>query len=715
MKTRRSNRTKSFAVEKYDFEGSSDEDIVHKRDQKADADDDNFEAAAAAAAEESAAEDDIAFEREAVESDASVSDPEGVPDRFSRQRIKLIRPFNVRAVGVTGYLDVEPVAADGRIVRAYCGPYDRGLRGHPLVEMWYGRHQGGIKMAHGMLDRWMDWSVLPPRAKLDEQAQADRGVWSPNFFEREAYNAEHWYERVRDSMPQEASFLRLSDEEAQPYLFQRGRMPVLVGPHDSPREIMFDAGDAYTLSQSGIPLDQDDSDAKITAGWMLDAGGIVTSMDWARRENPNAPQLLAMCVIPHSDQEHYNFEQESVKPDFQRHGVVQLWEFEGQRAEDGFVRPSSQQPRLRRTICLEHGRARRVKWSPACGLLAVICGDGNVYVIEVGDGGTGVMVRYKLEQPVATFGLLEEERIEPTALTWINFNRLVVGYSDGSIALWSVRPSILLSRHPVHHNIVLDLVSGYPSMPYIIASYPVGGTVRLIDLRAPSFESTEVQALTVASQPNLLGYSDHLLGFFSTYPSAGVLNTQVGFMHHAQYPIARRVFTGQCFPSCLSVGRTHPYLLIGSVDGSLWALNPQVELFTTRREPSDRIRVFQHEHRPATFFPKDSPAGARGVSRVLQGFALERNVNPKTDFKPPVKKGKKVKKKEAEAVRADEEEDGAGPSDPTRAVVYEPLTRITAVEWNPNEEYGCWAAAAMGSGLVRVLDLGIDREGDDTT
>lgn len=712
MRTRKSNRTKSFAVEKYDFDGSSEEDIVHKRDKKADADDDNFEAAAAAAAEESAAEDDIAFEREAMESDASVSDPEGIPDRFSRQRIKLIRPFNVRAVGVTGYLDVEPVAADGRIVRAYCGPYDRGLRGHPLVEMWYGRHQGGIKMAHGMLDRWMDWSVLPPRSKLDEPAERDRGVWSPNFFEREAYNAEHWYERVMDSMPQDESFLRLSEEEAQPYRLHRGAMPVLMGPHDSQLEIMFEVGDAYALSLSGLPFDQDESDTKTVAGWMFDTGGIVTSMDWAPRQTRNAPQLLAMCVIPHSDQEHYDFEKESVKPDFQKHGVVQLWEFEGARGEDGFVRPSSKRPRLQKTICLEHGRARRVKWSPACGLLAVICGDGNVYVIEAGDDGDG---RYdKLQQPVATFGLLEEENIEPTALTWINFNRLVVGYSDGSIALWSIRPCLLLSRHPVHHNVVLDLVSGYPSMPYIIASYPVGGTVRLIDLRAPSVESTEVQALTVASQPNLLGYSDHLLGFFSTYPSAGVLNTQIGFMYHAQFPIARRVFTGQSFPSCLSVGRTHPYLLIGSVDGSLWALNPQVEIFTTRREPSDRIRVFQHEHRPAKFFPEDSPAGARGVSRVLQGFILERNVNPKTDFKPPVKKGKKVKKKDAEAVRADEEEDGAGPSDPTRAVVYEPSTRITAVEWNPNEEFGCWAAAAMGSGLVRVIDLGLDR-GDDTT
>ncbi|KAI5462822.1 WD40-repeat-containing domain protein [Mariannaea sp. PMI_226] len=711
MRTRKSNRTKSYKVEKYDFEASSDEDIVHKRDKKADANDDNFDVVAAA--EESAAdEDEVGFEREAMGSDASVSDPDGIPDRFARQNIKLIKPFNVRAVGVTGYLDVEPVAADGRIVRAYCGPYDRSIRGNALVDMWYGRHDGGVQKARDMLDRWMDWTVLPPRSKLDERGQRDKGVWSPNFFEREAYNAQHWYERIRGSAIRDASFLQLSEEESRPYQMQRRHLPVLMGPHDSQEEVMFNPGDSFALSQTGLPIIPDPSNSNAVAGWMLDVGGIVTSMNWAPQHKPNATQLLAMSVIPHSDQEHYDFGQDSIKPDHQRYGVIQLWEFVGQRDAEGFVRPSANRPTLRRTICTDHGRVRRVKWSPACELLAVICSDGRVHIIEAGGEGDGGYE--KVVQPIAIFEFPEEENIEATSLAWINFNRVVVGCTDGSISLWSVQPSRLLSRHPVHHNIIIDLVSGYPSMPYIVASYPVGGTVRLVDLRAPSLETTEVQNLTVATQPHLLGYSDHLLGFFSLYPSAGVLNSQIGFMHHAQYPIARRVFTGHSFPTCLSVGRTHPYLLIGAMDGSLCAINPQVELFSNRREPSDRIRVFHHEHRSANLLPKTSPAGVRGMSRILQGFVLERNVNPKTDLRPPAKKGKKAKKSDAEATRRDEDEDGGGITDPTRAVLYEPLTRITVVEWNPNEEYGCWAAAAMGSGLVRVMDLGLDKR-DDTT
>ncbi|KAM5354492.1 hypothetical protein ACJ41O_001139 [Fusarium nematophilum] len=632
MRTRKSNRTKRYTVEKYDFEGSSDEEIL-RRTVNAE-DDENFDVTAAAEESAEEEEEELALEQEALESDASVSEPDGIPDRFARQRIKPIRPFNVRAAGLTGYLDVEPVA-DGRIVRSYWGPYDRGVKGRQLIEAWYGRHEDGIKMVQSMLDRWMDWTVLPPKAR-GEEGQKDRGVWSPSFFEREAYNAEHWYERVRESLPEADARLRLTEEEAQPYRFQRGTMPVLIGPAESQQEINFEPGDAYPLAQTGLPINQEESGTRAT-GWMFDTGGIVTGMDWAPLHSVNAPQLLALCVIPHSDQEHYDYEQESMKPDFQKYGVVQLWEFVGERQEDGFARPSARRPTLRKTICLDHGRARRVRWSPACGFLAVLCDDGNVYVVEAGDDGEG-------------------------------------DYENGSIAIWSIRPHRLLSRHPIHHNIVVDLVSGYPAMPYLIASTPVGGTVKLLDLRAPSFETTEVQSLTVGTQPNLLGYSDHMLGFYSMYPSAGVLNTHVGFMHHSQFPVARRVFTGESFPSCLAVGRTHPYLLLGSLDGSLWAMNPQVELFTTRREPTDRIRVFHHEHRPAKFFPSDSPASARGVSRIVQGFILERNLNKQSNYKPPVKKGKKPKKKDTDAAGGDDE-DAGGVTDPTRAIIYEPLTR----------------------------------------
>lgn len=307
---------------------------------------------------------------------------------------------------------------------------------------------------------------------------------------------------------------------------------------------------------------------------------------------------------------------------------------------------------------------------------------------------------------MAVMGLAEEYSIKSTSLAWIGMNRIAVGYSDGSIALWSVQPTRMLSRSAIHHNEVVDIVSAYPTMPYVLASASFGGKVKVIDLQAPSYERTETFLPVVSLQPHLLVYSDHLLGFFGLYPSPRVVNTTIGFMHYAQFPLVRSVFNGDSFLTCLSVGRTHPFLLIGSTDGSLWALNPLCHLFSRKRGYSDKIRVFQHEHHPKALFAADSAASMRGASRILQGFRLEKNRQPLQSATKAQSKGKTPRKSEV-AVQ-DKEEDGTGVAESSRAVIHEPLTRITAVEWNPNDGYGCWAAAAMGSGLVRVMDLGLE-------
>ena len=39
--------------------------------------------------------------------------------------------------------------------------------------------------------------------------------------------------------------------------------------------------------------------------------------------------------------------------------------------------------------------------------------------------------------------------------------------------------------------------------------------------------------------------------------------------------------------------------------------------------------------------------------------------------------------------------------------IYEEEAAVTCVSWNPNPAVGAWAAAGLGSGVVRVGDLGI--------
>lgn len=283
-------------------------------------------------------------------------------------------------------------------------------------------------------------------------------------------------------------------------------------------------------------------------------------------------------------------------------------------------------------------------------------------------------------------------------MTWINSNRLSVGYTDGSIALWSIFPKRLLSRHAIHHNHVMDMASAYPTFPYLVSSSPVGGPPKLIDLRSPSYETTESVTASLQTSSGIMSYSEHLLGFFFPLPSSNALSTVIGFAHHAYYPVSRRICTPDSFVTCLSAGCTHPYLLIGTLDGSLWSLNPQGELFAVRYEVSDRIRVFQHEHRSAGLFAKGEPGSERGASRILQGFKKEKNPNPRNEFIAAKKTAKKGKGKVP-----------SGP-DTSKEVIHEPLTRLTAVQWNPNRGFGCWAAAAMASGLVRIMDIGLEPE-----
>lgn len=301
-------------------------------------------------------------------------------------------------------------------------------------------------------------------------------------------------------------------------------------------------------------------------------------------------------------------------------------------------------------------------------------------------------------------------------MTWVTFNRIAVGYTDGSIALWSLHPRMVLSRQPVHHATIMDMVSGYPTLPYLIASVPIGGALRLVDLQAPSYEASECENHVIYPHANLLAYSDLLLGFMAPFPSRNIFTTSAGFLHHSQFPHFRRIFAGESRLTCLAMGRTHPYLLVGASDGSLWAMNSFGELFGHRRESASRLRVFQHEHRSKELFDSGSPASQRGASRIIQGFAKVKNNDKRGEKVKPsrtVKKSKSKTMNRTEALGdADMEDDEAGDvPDPSRGIIYEPLTRITAVEWNPNEGYSCWAAAAMGSGLVRVMDLGLERDG----
>ncbi|KAJ8107263.1 hypothetical protein ONZ43_g6787 [Nemania bipapillata] len=145
-----------------------------------------------------------------------------------------------------------------------------------------------------------------------------------------------------------------------------------------------------------------------------------------------------------------------------------------------------------------------------------------------------------------------------------------------------------------------------------------------------------------------------------------------------------------------------------------------------------KLKLFQHEFcAPQSLNPQiDEVATSRGLCRILHGFLPEPNSHPtgvkmaetqrlnrekimkegQTKNKGKGKANRKPTKSQPKALGQPEEvdEEAAMTTGPGPIVLYEPQTRVTAVAWNPNIEFSWWAAVSMGSGLVRIMDLGAE-------
>lgn len=282
------------------------------------------------------------------------------------------------------YVDLALATQDVDDAKGYVGSTDRGTHGNALISAWYGPDILSLEICEAMRFRWAPWKVLPPKGTPENYPLPDVGPWLGDRACR--YNfayAQQWVNRVRKATSSRGKVTEpVSEADTGHYQAPRREMPVFIGAYDSPERMTMGPGDGFCLSQAGIPYETDTQAEKVTMGWMFDVGGIATSMDWAPREGKDAKQQLALAVIPFEDHAPYDYLEEASKPDFQKYGTVQLWEFGGQPVETGFISAAIDRPMLKWTLCMDHGRARRVAWSPLCGFLAILCSDGNVYVVD---------------------------------------------------------------------------------------------------------------------------------------------------------------------------------------------------------------------------------------------------------------------------------------------------------------------------------------------
>ena len=306
------------------------------------------------------------------------------PTKRSRRKPAGSNHFSGNATQRVPYMDLESVE---ETIPTYVGPTVGSLRGRAYMRhlFAYNDRSGpriGKPGAEGsyperisemwdwVLD-WIEWPYLPLRGIVDG------GIWMHQGGHLRTKGTSTDDKNAQETIP-------VPEEERGLYTMPGIEMPIIIGPLEEEQEVKLSPGKGVVLSQFGLPFDEAEDNTP-PLGWMIDTGGIVLSMDWQPlRLEASESQILALAVIPHADQEVYDYEAESVKPEFEKYGVVQFWEFWGEVGKTGGGIFASKKPaRLRKHLCSDSGRVPRLKWCPDGGKLALVCGDGSVLVVRV--------------------------------------------------------------------------------------------------------------------------------------------------------------------------------------------------------------------------------------------------------------------------------------------------------------------------------------------
>ncbi|KAI0392887.1 hypothetical protein F5Y17DRAFT_467235 [Xylariaceae sp. FL0594] len=731
MKLRQSNRKKRFEPPDYALDLGADDALA-----RVNSSDDDFVVDAEGGLDDGEQlTDEVLSEDDAdgvLEGDGSVTKKR--PSGSGTAKAKRGKTATVDLGVIT---EVPPYPSDPgqRWTRTYIGPIKRWTRFFELIDWWFGDKADRRIVLDGFLRLWWAYPLIPPRILSSKQLEIAQAGWMGKDFSRDQrskFRQLYDHRLVHQFRQQESTGI---DRQRATHSFipeAPGNLTVYLGHFSEQKQYHIRHGESISLSASGNPITGADVEASTVAGWLFDVAGIPISMSWVPAHG-QVDQLLAIAVVPFSDQAYYQNLKDAPRESAQKSGSVQIFRFKSAKDAKGILRPLGRAPSLAQAVCFSWGRVSRMQWCPVplevddpTRLLAVLCVDGRIRIIGIPNatGQDGDEVIEIIHRPMVLLEPPKECSIEITCFTWINMNRVAAGLSDGSVVVWSVSPPRMLQRHPVHSTAIIDIASGFPSDPFLVSTIPIGGVLTVTDLSRPSAESSYHPNMMVSLQPNLLSWSPLLRGYASMWPSAFAGNPNLTFLPARGFPLCRHLTTVTGQPTCVNMGTCHTYIMIGTTDGSVYVFNVLRKL-SSHREKTVRVKLLQHEYRPPLAAGRHSEsqgANSRGMSRILHGFLPESNSHPtgmkmaETQRQNRQNKGKgkstsktakpRAKQSDQPAVEADEE--AAMTSGPGPIMLHEPLTRITAVAWNPNVEFSWWAAIAMGSGLVRVIDMGAE-------
>ncbi|KAI9762146.1 MAG: hypothetical protein M4579_000626 [Chaenotheca gracillima] len=449
-------------------------------------------------------------------------------------------------------------------------------------------------------------------------------------------------------------------------------------------------------------------------GWILNAGERVQSLGWAPNRDDDENQYLALTTTSFNDNRlsSGNDTAQSVSRAYSPSGPqpcsIQIWSVSSCTATSDKGRIAMEtSPKLRQLLCFEWGIISQLQWCPApkassddrdticLGLLACISSDGYVRVLDV-QLKTAVAPETEHVHVSKVAFASRPPMTMCTCVTWLSSSHLAVGCANGHAAVWDLSECLTKLQsnphpdttynprasfyQPLHQSYILSITSTYPSYPSYIATSSADGYVRLTSLSNPHSD-TAVSIRTRVGSPTI-AWCDHVQSLLCPEENNGVRAFPIRRMYSI-LSICRNAAT----VTSLATSPCHPCVLMASEDGTVSVTCPTRKVLLTHKAHVFVQVWFGHEwaskstqgrEDPASEPPERANSGAPdGASRFTEGYRVtESNLlkNIKSSALP---------------------------------TIYEERTAVTSIAWNPNVRCGGWAAAGMGSGLVRIEDLAL--------
>ncbi|KZF22472.1 hypothetical protein L228DRAFT_282588 [Xylona heveae TC161] len=607
--------------------------------------------------------------------------------------------------------DVQSSAQPSKgIIRGVPEMHKSGTKREMLTNL-AGDEDAGIIALLRSRSKWCNDPTLPRRhAKDNGTGGLDYSFFLPEEVrEKEATLSWRWYDNGggKKSFRMTQQTQALSPDSAIEFLPRTGEgdCKVFMGLWKDQKLVTIPNGESISIEECWKPDDPIDGQSQQSSkknprlGWMLNAGDKVQCIDWAPN-NKSGVQYLALCtnsldnktdrLNPPAGHPSRNVAP-AYSPSPATPSCIQIWGFPAAAADQhGQCQPDlTKSPSLRLVICTEWGPVKQLKWCRALrnqdetdsiGLLGAVFGDGKLRVFDVfrpGVSNQETPTQYlHITKPAFESGPPESIC---TSLDWLSSHDIVVGCANGFVAVFDIRPrpSDELPRpwsptpwfyQHIHGTYVLSVTSGYPSRPHILLTASMDGYLRATDLRSPKADSVLSQRSRIGN--SVLAWSDHMQAAMSADEQGHVRLSPLR-RFYSTIAVARPQNHGKALLMSLAAGVVHPMILAGTIDGAAVATNPLRRLLNSKSVPQQQTWFFHEWSR------QDG-----GISRIVEGFKVE-------------------------SVVLQPSKDEHGSSNRISNAIFEERSSITDVSWNPNLSCGGWAAAGMGSGLVRVEDLAL--------